>query len=378
MKKILVDVRFSFAISASAGKFNGGNNYTIRAIALLARLSGTETVLLCRRSTADLLKERLGGGVKYCEIGSLRELEGEEGILFVPLVNDCPAYAEELAAFRRLNPRAKLFVTIHDRRYKELGLDRYHKYYYDGLKANRLLFCMGRAVMTGRRDRAVKKIARLADTVFTVSNYSMQSLNRIGKIKDIVWFYQSAGEVSEAENPAREHILFVSGGRCEKNFVRALLAYDRYWKGAKDAPPLVVTGVSEGRREKFRRIKGIDEETWAHVKMLGYVEDSELDRLYKTCRYLLYPSRNEGFGLPVLEAALRGRPSVASSASSVPEVISSAGVYVDPESVASIADGIARMERELPERESYLAEKREIVLRQIALDERIFLGYFNR
>ena len=382
MKKILVDVRFSFGISVSAGKFNGGNNYSIHTLSLLSERSELDVCILCRKGTKEVLKERLGDGIKYKEIDSLCDLEKADGeILFIPLVEDTLEYAKELARFHCKLPHIKIYTTIHDRRYKELKSDKYNKYYYDGLKANRLIFCLGRALLTRKRDKAIKRIARISDVVFTVSNYSMQSLNRIAGIKEILYLFLAKtdiGVVSPQEERGK-HILFVSGGRCEKNLVRALLAYDGYVKKSEGkALPLIVTGVNESRKSKFMKLKQVSDETWAHVTFLGYVENQDLDLLYKTCRFLLFPSRNEGFGLPVLEAALRFKPSVVSSLSAVPEVISAVGIGVDPYSVSSIEKGIERManEEEYKIRCEYLCQKREILIKQIALDERIFLGYF--
>jgi alpha-1,3-rhamnosyl/mannosyltransferase len=57
----------------------------------------------------------------------------------------------------------------------------------------------------------------------------------------------------------------------------------------------------------------------------------------------VFPSLNEGFGLPVLEAMACGAPVACSSTSSLPEVIGEAGVAFDPLDVQSIGDAIARV-----------------------------------
>lgn len=79
------------------------------------------------------------------------------------------------------------------------------------------------------------------------------------------------------------------------------------------------------------------------VVELGYVDDDTLAALYRACTLLAFPSRYEGFGLPVLEAMSYGAPVVASNASSVPEAGGDAACYVAPEDAAALAAAILRV-----------------------------------
>ena len=73
------------------------------------------------------------------------------------------------------------------------------------------------------------------------------------------------------------------------------------------------------------------------IHTLGYVAPRQLDSLYKAASVFLFPSFEEGFGIPVLEAMARGVPVVAANTSSLPEVGGDAVVYVDPHFVEEIA-----------------------------------------
>jgi len=75
---------------------------------------------------------------------------------------------------------------------------------------------------------------------------------------------------------------------------------------------------------------------------LGYVEDEDLPALYRGAEVFVYPSRFEGFGIPVIEAMACGVPCVVSSHASLDEACGDAAVRADPEQPEELADGIRR------------------------------------
>ena len=68
----------------------------------------------------------------------------------------------------------------------------------------------------------------------------------------------------------------------------------------------------------------------------------ELQSLYQSASVLLFPSLEEGFGIPVLEAMANGLPVVASRTASLPEAGGEAALYVDPHDPQDIADKVLR------------------------------------
>jgi glycosyltransferase involved in cell wall biosynthesis len=88
------------------------------------------------------------------------------------------------------------------------------------------------------------------------------------------------------------------------------------------------------------------------VLQLGYVGDAELASLYRGAEAFVYPSRFEGFGIPIVEAMACGAAVVSSAHPSMDEASGDAAVRTDPESAEAIAEGI---ERALGEREALAA-----------------------
>ena len=82
------------------------------------------------------------------------------------------------------------------------------------------------------------------------------------------------------------------------------------------------------------------------VVFTGYVSDEDLVQLYNQAKVFVYPSKCEGFGLPVIEAMACGTPVVTSDDSALREVAGDAAVLIDPYSIDSLAAGLAGLLRD--------------------------------
>jgi glycosyltransferase involved in cell wall biosynthesis len=109
----------------------------------------------------------------------------------------------------------------------------------------------------------------------------------------------------------------------------------------ESALPLVlaIVGARNGYIDELRRYaEGIG--FAERVKFLGYVSDQDLPTLYRNATMLLYPSRMEGFGLPILEAMASDCPVLCANTSSLPEVAQDAGILIAPDDVDDWAESI--------------------------------------
>ena len=99
--------------------------------------------------------------------------------------------------------------------------------------------------------------------------------------------------------------------------------------------------LKPGLREHLTSVLGKD-----CLVELGHVSEEELVALYQAASALIFPSFEEGFGLPLLEAMAAGCPVVSSNSASLPEVGGDAVVYFDPCSPRGAAEALARLLRD--------------------------------
>ena len=139
------------------------------------------------------------------------------------------------------------------------------------------------------------------------------------------------------------YILYLGGYELHKNVMNLLLAWSYVGQALGEDYPLVLAGEKPTKESEIypdyegyiNRLK-IDE----YVKWIGFVDEVDKPVLYRNAETFVFPSRNEGFGLPVLEALSCGVPVVTTDASSLPEVVGDAGFTVDPDDARGMAGAI--------------------------------------
>ena len=198
----------------------------------------------------------------------------------------------------------------------------------------------------------LREAVQRADRIITLSEYTASQVvlhcgverTRIRVAPGGVWPEtqalspgDAARERDRVVGDGREMLLMVGVIDNRKNVVNALRALQLL-------PPryrLVLAGGNGYGSEAvhdFIASQRLEE----RVKVLGYVASDVLAGLYHSASVLLFPSLEEGFGFPVLEAMARGLPVVTSKTSSLPEVGGDSALYADPRDPHSIAQEVTR------------------------------------
>lgn len=153
---------------------------------------------------------------------------------------------------------------------------------------------------------------------------------------------EADNRVLERHGIKSPYILFLGAFEPKKNIPRLIEAFEKVKKGG-DVPHRLVLGGKRSWNDKevFDKIAGSDVKN--EIDYIGYVPYRDLPALMRNAAMFVFPSLNEGFGMPPLEAMACGAPVITSNVSSLPEVVGPAGILVDPDNVDEMADAIHKI-----------------------------------
>ena len=207
----------------------------------------------------------------------------------------------------------------------------------------------------------VSLAAKRAHAIIAVSQCSKRDIEQTLKIPS-ERIHVIGNAVDESFRPVRDswllssvreryaigerYVLYFGGFDLRKNVPRLIRAYAQLPSGVRARYQLVVAGrlhnlgthpLYPDPRPLVREL-GLD----GQVIFTGQIREQDKVPLYSGATAFLFPSLYEGFGMPVLEAMACGTPVLTSDRSALPEVVGDAGLLIDPDDPAGIADAVER------------------------------------
>jgi glycosyltransferase involved in cell wall biosynthesis len=197
-----------------------------------------------------------------------------------------------------------------------------------------------------RFTQQARQAARRSDLIIAVSRFTARQVEEFlgvepSRIRVIPHGVRvsSEGAATTVSATRQNLVLFVGAIQRRKNVARLVRAFERMpasWR-------LALAGAADGfgAAEELHAVEISPRKS--QIDVLGYVTQAELEALYRRARIFAFPSLDEGFGMPVLDAMANSVPVVASRRSALPEVAGDAALLVDPEDPEEIAAALLRL-----------------------------------
>ena len=201
--------------------------------------------------------------------------------------------------------------------------------------------------------------AHKAHRIATVSEFSKLDIIRQYKVDpgkiDVVYngVNERYGPIPESEKvmvrlkytEGHPYFVFIGALHPRKNLTNLFKAFDLFRKDTGIGMKLMIIGQKKWWTKPIK--EAYDSMQFSHdVIFCGRLEPMELNRVISSATAMTYVSYFEGFGIPILEAFHCETPVITSNITSMPEVAGDAAILVDPFSIQSICDGMARIATE--------------------------------
>jgi len=229
----------------------------------------------------------------------------------------------------------------------------------------------GRLGWFGQKSRLKKASAILTDSLF----WKKEIARLVGfKKEDVYSIMLAAGEkyrlVSDKKELSRvkrkyhlpeKFVLYVGDINWNKNVPGIIKACEQVGASLVMVGKKVISGSFNRNHPENRDLVWVqnqiertkNEKSGFRILPLGFVPDEDLVLLYNLATVFCFPSFDEGFGLPVLEAFACGCPVITSNSGSLPEVAGEAALKVNPNEVDSITQALLKLLGNLKERQKW-------------------------
>ncbi len=232
--------------------------------------------------------------------------------------------------------------TIHGLRSIEKDVDKYTYLYSDNESFIKNFIKIVTKIISIREKKKYLGVINLLDKIICVSEHTKYSIcNYYPNIStdNIEVFYSPIKKINIDEiqnNYEEKYILLLGGDRWIKNSYRAIKAIEGLFDdGRLQDYKIIIVGKLSNKIKK--RIKHI-----SRYELLDYVEPEKLEELYRNCDIFLYPTLNEGFGVPPIEAMKYEKTCIVSAITSLPEIYGNSVYYTNPYDIYEIRNRILK------------------------------------
>lgn len=184
------------------------------------------------------------------------------------------------------------------------------------------------------RAAAIRSDLILCVSAFTASQ--VESLLNVPRHKLRVIHHGVSFPEPLPSSVAREPIVLSVGSiQKRKNTASLVKAFEQTRAGWK----LILAGATGfGAEDIMRQIH--DSPRAADIQVTGYITTAELDALYRRASLFAFPSLDEGFGIPVIEAMAHGVPVITSDSSALVEIAGEAAILIDPQDTEELIQAL--------------------------------------
>ncbi len=214
----------------------------------------------------------------------------------------------------------------------------------------------------GYKQWVVPRSAQKARQILTVSEYSKKEIIRTtgvpeDKVTVTLEGVDRSAFAKKARKPSKLFKVLVHGAADDRKNLSNILKAAHILKTRKLPFQILIVGMDEAEMRSTRYLQeAIDLDLGGELEWVGNVTHDILRAIYADVDLFLYPSRLEGFGLPVLEAFSAGVPVVTSNSTSLPEVAGNAAALVNPEDPQDIAKTVENLYRKPALRKALIAK----------------------
>ena len=193
-----------------------------------------------------------------------------------------------------------------------------------------------------RFAQQAREAATRADLIICVSAFTASQVHDLLDVprERLRVVHHGVRTLPAVPRAVRERVVLTTGAiQQRKNTARLIQAFEVL----DDTWTLVLAGSPSGYGAQQALDAIAASPARARIRVTGYISDTELAGLYARASIFAFPSLDEGFGMPALEAMSAGVPVIASGRSALPEVCSDAAIYIDPFRTESLANALGQL-----------------------------------